>query len=154
MRLRCVGDTATTSLAATSRQSFWNWSFWSGRELAKVRRTSQSKRFERWKIKSDLRGQIFHSKKVGCSRQSLRPWWMQHTRWIDARFLLNVHGAIPHEDAYDCTYSSDLRRSTQKRTLYRGGCGRLEDDNAHIIGTPFGRHIARTPHLPPSQIRQ
>ena len=78
------------------------------------------------------------------------------------------NGVTPYQDAYDSTYSSELlpfgelvlfriplphtRRANQNRTIYRGDsgwdkgfwCGRLDEDNAHIIVTEDGREIART----------
>ena len=83
---------------------------------------------------------------------------------------------VPYQDAYDSTYSSELlpfgelvlfriplshsRRTNQNRTIFRGDsgwdkgfwCGRLDEDNAHIIVTENGREIARTVRrLPLSQ---
>ena len=80
------------------------------------------------------------------------------------------------KSAYDSTQNSELlpfgdflsfrippphtRRTNQNRTLFRGDsgwdegfwCGRLDEDNAHIIVTENGRVIARTVRrLPPSQ---
>ena len=75
---------------------------------------------------------------------------------------------VPYQDARDSTYSSELllfgelvlfriplshsRRTNQNRTIFRGDsgwdkgfwCGRLDEDNAHIIVTENGREIART----------
>ena len=89
---------------------------------------------------------------------------------------MKINGATPYQDAYDSTYSSELlpfgelvlfriplphtRRTNQNRTIYRGDsgwdkgfwCGRLDEDNAHIIVTENGREIARTVRrLPVSQ---
>ena len=89
---------------------------------------------------------------------------------------MKTNGATPYQDAYDSTYSSELlpfgelvlfriplphtRRTNQNRTIYRGDsgwdkgfwCGRLDEDNAHIIVTENGREIARTVRrLPLSQ---
>ena len=105
----------------------------------------------------------------------LWPWLIRHAG-LDARFRVKTNGATPYQDAYDSTYSSELlpfgelvlfrvplphtRRTNQNRTIYRGDsgwdkgfwCGRLDEDNAHIIVTENGREIARTVRrLPLSQ---
>ena len=93
----------------------------------------------------------------------LWPWLIRHAGWLDARFRVKTYGATPYQDAYDSTYSSELlpfgefsiplphtRRTKQNRTIYRGDsgwdkgfwCGRLDEDNAHIIVTENGREIA------------
>ena len=85
-------------------------------------------------------------------------------------------GATAYQDAHDSRYSSEslpfgelvlfrlplphTRRTNQNRTIHRGDsgwdkgfwCGRLDDDNAHIIVTENGREIARiVRRLPLSQ---
>ena len=98
----------------------------------------------------------------------LWPGLIRHAGWVDARFRVKTNGATPNQDAYDSTYSSELlpfgelvlfrtplphsRRTSQNRTRYRGDsgwdkgfwCGRLDEDNAHIVVTENGREIART----------
>ena len=106
----------------------------------------------------------------------LWPWLLRHAGWLDARFRAKTNGATPYQDAYDSTYTSELlpfgelllfriplphtRRTNQNRTKYRGDsgwdkgfwCGRMDEDNAHIIVTENGREIARTiRRLPLSQ---
>ena len=89
----------------------------------------------------------------------LWPWLIRHAVWLDARFRVKTNGATPNQDAYDSTYSSEflpfgelvlfriplphIRRTSQNRTRYRGDsgwdkgfwCGRLDEENAHIIVT-------------------
>ena len=99
---------------------------------------------------------------------------MRHAAWLDARFRVKTNGATPYQDAYDSTYElvpfgelvlfriplPHTRRTNQNRTIYRGDsgwdkgfwCGRLDEDNAHIIVTENGREMARTVRrLPVSQ---
>ena len=110
------------------------------------------------------------------AKSCLWPWLIRHAGWLDARFRVKRNGATPCQDAYDSTYSSELlpfgelelfriplphtRRTNQNGTIYRGDsgwdkgfwCGRLDEDNPHIIVTENGREIARTaPRLPLSQ---
>ena len=98
----------------------------------------------------------------------LWPRLIRHAGWLDARFRVKTNGATPCQDAYDSTYPSELlpfgelvlfriplphtRPTNQNRTIYPGDsgwdkgfwCGRLDEDNAHIIVTENGREIART----------
>ena len=97
------------------------------------------------------------------------PWMTRHGGWVDARFRVTTN------DPYDSTFSPELlpfgemvmfrtplphTRRNQNRTTFRGDsgwdkgfwCGRLDEDNAHIIVTENGREIARTVRrLPLSQ---
>ena len=102
------------------------------------------------------------------------PWLVRHAGWVDVSS--ETDGATAYQDAHDSRYSSEIlpfgelvlfriplphtRRTNQNRTIHRGDsgwdkgfwCGRLDDDNAHIIVTENGREIARiVRRLPLSQ---
>ena len=105
----------------------------------------------------------------------LWPWMIRHSRWLDARFRAKTNGRHirMHTTAHThlsffclvnwyCSVFHSLTPDAQIRTgqIYRGDsgrdkgfwCGRLDEDNAHIIVTATGREIARTARrLPLSQ---
>ena len=132
-------------------------------------RSRNNSRYSDWILRSEP--ELSFRRTHACGRGLIRD-----AGWLDARFRVKTNGATPYQDAYDSTYSSELlpfgelvlfriplphtRRTNQKRTICRGDsgwdkrfwCGRLDEDNAHIIVTENGREIPRTVRrLPLSQ---
>ena len=105
----------------------------------------------------------------------LWPWLIRHAGWLDARFRAKTNGrhirmhttALTHLSFFClvnwyCSVIRSLTPDARIRTgqIYRGDsgwdkgfwCGRLDEDNAHIIVTANGREVARTVRrLPLSQ---
>ena len=171
VRLRCDGEPTTLAYGARLKELLFE-SVMLERTLRHDSQANPAERVRRTLAEHVKVMRLDFEKRTRTellANSCLWPWLIRHAGLLDARFRVKTSGA-------DSTYSSELLpfgelvlsriphphtpRTNQNRTIYRGDsgwdkvywCGRLDEDNAHIIVTENGREIARTVRrLPVSQ---